>query len=107
VNIVPGQGKVTPDAERLIRATPDPRLATQTDRYHSDARLFYVLAEAAFWGLHTTVKGGDGATYYLTEVSGSSGGKAGKFEYIVDRNRILKHAFFVVGGKPIGRPGRK
>jgi len=62
---------------------------------------------AAEKGVHTPLTGNDGVVRTLTQMPGELNGKAGRFEYIVEKSGNLTHQRFVEGGSMNGIPNKK
>jgi RHS repeat-associated protein len=75
--------------------------ALKADQYHNAAT--FMREEAATSGSHFNLVGRDGRTRVLTQLEGELNGQAGRFEYIVDGNK-LTHQLFVRGGTINGIP---
>ncbi len=79
--------------------------ALKNDAGHNSATFMREIA--AETGVHTPLTGGDGVVRTLTQLPGELNGKAGRFEYIVDKAGDLTHQRFVEGGSMNGLPNKK
>ncbi|UXB39876.1 RHS repeat-associated core domain-containing protein [Stenotrophomonas maltophilia] len=79
--------------------------ALKADAGHNSAT--FMRETAAEAGVHTPLTGGDGVVRTLTQLPGELNGKAGRFEYIVDKAGDLTHQRFVEGGSMNGIPNKK
>lgn len=89
VRSLSAEGKALANAQPVANAL-------KSDVVHRSAS--FMRQEAAQNGTHSALVGGDGVTRTLTQISGGLNGKAGRFEYIVEKSGDLTHQRFVEGG---------
>lgn len=91
------------EGKALLAAQPVAS-ALKSDAMHRAAT--FMKQEAAEFGTHTKLVGGDGVTRTLTQMLGGFNGKAGRYEYIVEQGGDMTHQRFVPDGAINGVPNK-
>jgi hypothetical protein len=89
------------EAEGLIRAAKPVGPALKSDAWHRSAS--FTVDEIAQRGTVFRTMGGDGVARMLVQVPGEVEGAAGRFEWLVDGDKLV-HQMFVRGGTVNGIP---